>query len=55
MGELKGHINVDPNVMLHFFSGKTVITHGSISQLHQRHKREDGIMYVQYIRLEAYG
>ena len=31
------------------------LNQGNIKDLHARHRREDGIMYIQYIRMEAYG
>lgn len=53
--KIKEHIKVDPHSSLSFFCEKRVINQGTIKDLHAKFKREDGIMYIQYIRMDSYG
>jgi hypothetical protein len=46
---------VHPHLSLSFFCEKKIINQGNIKDLHAKYSREDGIMYMQYIRMDAYG
>lgn len=53
--KIKEHIKVDPSISLSYFCGGRIINQGNIKDLYKQFQHEDGIMYIQYIRMQSFG
>ena len=52
---IRSHLKVEPSASLCFFHHKTLICNGSVLHSYQKYKSEDGILYLQYAKLESFG
>jgi hypothetical protein len=55
LGAIRKHIKIEPGVSLSFFCGREIIGNGIVINFYEKYKNIDGILYMQYMRLESYG
>jgi hypothetical protein len=53
--QVRQHLKLAPSTSISFFVGPHLMAEGKVDYFFQRYKRDDGILYVQYLQLEAYG
>ena len=52
---IRQHLRIQPGVSVSFFCGRQIIGSGRVLSLYEKHKDSDGILYIQFMRLETYG
>jgi hypothetical protein len=55
ISKIREHLKIDQHTSVSFFCGRIVLNNSTVREFYEKHKHEDGILYVQYLKLESYG